>query len=403
MKSIAVLKNPVQGYAWGSTTFIPQLLGEPSPSENPVAELWMGAHPKAPSLASVDGQWVSLIDLIQQDHLDILGQETARRFSNKMPFLFKVLAAARPLSIQAHPDKKQALEGFKRENGLAIPPDAPHRCYRDQSHKPEMVCALTPFLALKGFRKGEEMAADLKRLDISTLVNAISDIRKKSKGQTVKDFFSVLMTMKREGQRGIIAEAVSAAEKGADGDPLCSWVVKLNKAFPGDMGCLSPLFLNLVQLQPGEAMYLPAGELHAYLEGAAVELMANSDNVLRGGLTPKTIDIPELLKILKVDEGPVNILRPEKSAGPEKIYRTGAKEFVLSHIDLQPGSFFKSTMKRSVEVMLCVEGETMITDLSTKKALPLNRGTSIIIPAAVKQYRIEGKGRVFKATVPLFL
>ena len=129
--------------------------------------------------------------------------------------------------------------------------------------------------------------------------------------------------------------------------------------------------------------------------------MANSDNVLRGGLTPKTIDIPELLKILKIDEGPVNILRPEKSAGPEKIYRTGAKEFALSHIDLQPGSFFKSAMKRSVEVMICVEGETMITDLSSKKALPLNRGTSIIIPAAVKQYRIEGKGIIFKAAVPL--
>ena len=157
MDRIGVLKNPIQNYAWGSRTFIPQLIGELAPANTPQAELWMGAHPKTPSQVLCDGEWISLAELIQENPEGILGDSVAKKFSNKLPFLFKVLAAAKPLSIQAHPNRDQARQGFARENRLRIPLNAPHRNYRDENHKPEMICALTSFWALSGFGKIEDL------------------------------------------------------------------------------------------------------------------------------------------------------------------------------------------------------------------------------------------------------
>ncbi len=189
MKHIHILKNPVQKYAWGSGTVLQSLLGLPKPWETPIAELWMGAHPKAPSMVEVDGRWRSLIDVIAADPESVLGKYAADRFSKKLPFLFKVLAAGRPLSIQVHPDMMQAREGFERENRLNIPLDAPNRNYKDASHKPENLCAVTPFEAMKGFRAPDDILNLMNRLFLSSPPPELDLLRKEPNAAGMKRFF----------------------------------------------------------------------------------------------------------------------------------------------------------------------------------------------------------------------
>ncbi len=404
MRKIGLLKNTIQEYAWGawgSRTAILELLGQSVPADKPQAELWMGAHPKAPSQVFADGLWRSLPEVIQESPEETLGQEVAARFSNKLPFLFKVLAAAKPLSIQAHPNKEQAGQGFARENELGIPLDAPHRNYRDDNHKPEIICALTPFWALNGFRKIEETLSLLEEARIPGLAEIVSFLRSHPNRDGLKKFFNHLMTTDSGKQRKIVEQAVNYAEKRTHEEPVWTWMIKLNEEYPGDKGVLSPIFLNLIRLEPQQAMYLPAGELHGYLEGVGIELMANSDNVLRGGLTPKHIDVQELLAVLNFTDGDLNILSPENLTPGEAIYSTEAEEFVLSVIRIKKAAPFSSPGDRSVEMMMCTEGEVSVTDLSAGDITRLTRGISIIVPAAVEQYSIEGDGILYKAAVPV--
>ncbi len=401
MRKIELLKNSIQEYAWGSRTAIPELLGQSVPADKPQAELWMGAHPKAPSQVLADGLWRSLPEVIQESPEETLGQKVAARFSNQLPFLFKVLAAAKPLSIQAHPNKEQAGQGFVRENELGIPLDAPHRNYRDDNHKPEIICALTPFWALNGFRKIEETLSLLEEARIPGLAEIVSFLRSHPNRAGLKKFFNHLMTTDSGKQRKIVEQAVNAAEKRTHEEPVWTWMIKLNEEYPGDMGVLSPIFLNLFRLEPQQAMYLPAGELHGYLEGVGIELMANSDNVLRGGLTPKHIDVQELLAVLNFTDGDLNILSPENLTPGEAVYNTEAEEFVLSVLSIKKAAPFSSSRDRSVEMMMCTEGEVSVTDLRIGDITRLTRGISIIVPAAVEQYSIEGDGILYKAAVPV--
>ena len=401
MKTIALLENPVQTYAWGSRSFIPGLLGQASPSADPMAELWMGAHPKAPSVVLLRDERISLLDLIRSRPIDILGESVARRFSNDLPFLFKVLAASEPLSIQAHPNRDQAREGFANENRQNIPLNAFNRNYKDQNHKPEIICALEPFWALKGFRRVEDIILFMDKIAARALEEDLNTLRRRPDPEGLKTFFRALIVMEEAPRNRVLREAREKCEALADDDPAFEWVVKLSEAYPGDIGILSPILLNLVQLQPGEAMNIPAGELHAYLEGAGIELMANSDNVLRGGLTPKYADVSELLNILTFKAGTARLLRPDQRADCEGVYETATDEYTLSVLDIHEGEFFKSPTKRSVEIMICIEGDARITDLGIREVLSLKKGTSVIVPAAVEQYRIEGKTRIYKAAVPL--
>ena len=200
MKKISLLKNSIQEYDWGSKTAIPELLGQAAPAEKPQAELWMGAHPKAPSRVYCDGVWRSLIEVIAENPEEVLGRETAHKFSNGLPFLFKVLAAAKPLSIQAHPNQGQAKEGFLRENEIGIPLGAVKRNYRDQNHKPEIICALTPFWALNGFRQVKEILRLLGEIQVPPLVEALSFLKNHSNRQELKGFFYHLMTVEKNKQ-----------------------------------------------------------------------------------------------------------------------------------------------------------------------------------------------------------
>jgi mannose-6-phosphate isomerase len=401
MNKICILKNPTQEYAWGSKTVIQALLGQAESKDKPIAELWMGDHPKAASNALIEGEWQSLDEVIKRSPESILGKDAAKRFSNRLPFLFKVLAVDSPLSIQVHPNLEQARAGFARENSLKIPLNAPNRNYKDENHKPEILCALTPFQGLKGFRKIEEILALMEKIASSSLSEELDRLKMEANTIGLKGFFTTLMRMDRPRQSLVVSEAVRLAEKLANEDQAFYWMVELNKAYPGDIGVFSPVILNLVQLEPGEAIYLPAGELHAYLCGVGVELMANSDNVLRGGLTSKHIDVIELLKIVNFKTGPVKIIKPEKHGMIERTYPTPAEEFLLSKLSVDEGGVFASPQDRSVEILICLKGKADVKDLGNSELLRLDKGKSIIVPAAVSQYQIEGNTTFYKASVPL--
>ena len=401
MKHIAYLKNTIQEYVWGSRTAIPELMGQPSPADQPQAELWMGAHPKAPSFVSTGDDWKSLPKLLHEYPLEILGKRIAGKYHGKLPFLFKVLAAAEPLSIQAHPGIGAAEEGFAREEMLAIPFDAPSRNYKDPNHKPECLCALTPFWGLCGFRNVFEISFLLSQLCPESLGELLGLLSENTQPYGIQSFFESIMQMRFQKQAEIVDEAARHAQVMSHERPEYDWVVRLQHAYPSDIGVIFPAILNLVYLQPGEALFLEPGELHAYLGGVGVELMANSDNVLRGGLTSKHRDIDELMRILSFDEKIVDILLPESPNKHEGCYRTPAEEFALSVISLETGDIYSGPADRNVEILLCTDGEHRITEAGQMKPMTFEKGSSVLIPAAVSGYAIQGQGVIYKAAVPV--
>lgn len=422
---ILKLKNEIMEYAWGSDTAIQELLSrETSLTQKPWAELWMGAHPKAPSLAEYDGRDISLIDLIELFPEKILGKKTAEKFKNSLPCLFKVLAAEKPLSIQAHPGKEIAKQGFERENSLSIPLNAKNRNYKDRNHKPECICALTPFWAMCGFKIISDIISLVREFCPCSLENEIGKLSKQPDEKGLKIFFQSIIESKSKDR--IIAEAAMQtedwqAEKMTDGhfdtkalSNLTSenleienskiaalWIKKLYDEYPADIGVISPLFLNLVRLEPGQALFLPAGRLHSYLQGTGIELMANSDNVLRCGLTPKHIDVDELMSVLDFTPESPRILKSEQINENESVYLTPTEEFLLSALDIdnqkKEDTFFKS---RSVEILLCTEGSAIITTSNPEDEIQIQKGDSVLVPYDCREYGIRGKAVFYKASVP---
>lgn len=400
--SLFVLDNPVQNYAWGSRTEIASFLGRPTPSPLPEAELWIGAHPKAPSRVVGRGSAATagedrLDRVIRSDAAAILGPVVCDSFGPELPFLLKVLAAAEPLSIQAHPDREQARAGFARENAAGVPLDSPSRNYRDANHKPELVSALTPFVALKGFRAPDAIARSLVPFAGHELQGALGPIGEAQPG-ALRRLLQRLLGLPAEERARLLGRAADEASRRAGSDPAWLWVSRLLARYPGDTGVLAPLYLNLVTLRPGEALYLPAGELHAYLEGTALEIMASSDNVLRGGLTPKHVDVDELLATLVFEPRPPEVLRGTETGPGERTYRTPAREFELSLIDVGPDREHTSAPGHGVEVLLGVEGSVSVRAAGASASLA--RGHAVLAPASLPVYALAGEGRVARARVP---
>ena len=390
MIGIGVLKNTIQEYAWGSMTAIPELLGQKTPASKPQAELWMGAHPKAPSMVKLNGEWRSLPALIEEDPEGVLGEATARRYQGRLPYLFKVLAAEKPLSIQAHPSLKQARAGFKRENELGIAIDATERNYRDDNHKPELICALTDFRAMCGFRKIHRIISLLERACPLSLAEEIGALQRRPDSVGLKQVYHSLLSLDQNRKREVVQEALQHAKTSVREDTASEWLLNLAAGYPEDIGVLSPLFLNLVLLRPGQAVFLPSGVLHAYLHGVGIELMANSDNVLRGGLTAKHVDVPELLKVLRFEGGAPEVLVGKEGGGGEQSFTTPAQEFILSAISLKGNETYSSPSDRSIEIILCTEGEGTIRDTGGNDVTGLSKGTSVVIPASINGYQING-------------
>lgn len=401
MNRIRQLKNQAMQYAWGSRTQIQSLLGERHGSQKPVAELWMGAHPKAPSRIYQPAGSRSLAEILSEDPAALLGKSVSEKFSGRFPFLFKILAAEHPLSLQVHPAGPQARAGFAAENRRGIPLDAFERNYKDPNPKPELLCALSPFRALKGFRPVEEIVRLLQRACPLNLQAELAALKNRPDASGLRAFFGRLMRMPRERRRMIIREALNFAGTQAAEDSAFEWMVKLHTAYPEDIGVLAPLLLNPLELEPGEATYIAPGELHTYLNGMGAELMASSDNVLRGALTAKHIDVPELMKVVRFNARPAEIIRPLPAGPAEELYHTPAEEFMLSAVRVDNGKPYISAARRSVEIIIFLEGEGSIEDSGSGECLLLKKGISVIVPAAVRSYRIEGRALLYKASVPI--
>lgn len=396
MLGISLLENPIRHYSWGSHRAIARLQRRSIPTSLPEAELWMGAHPAAPSRLCRDGGWLSLSDVLSDIPNDVLGQRVSARFGSELPFLFKVLAVEEPLSIQAHPDAAQARDGFERENVAGLPLDAANRNYRDPHPKPELICALTPFWALCGFRTAESIVRAFRDLAIEEFAPEIETLEREGDGAGHRHFFGSVM--KADAAR--VGRAVSRAVLPGIESPTSHWFTKLANAYPRDVGALAPLFLNVVELEPGEAMYLGAGELHSYLEGVGIEIMGNSDNVLRGGLTPKHVDVPELSRTLTFASGDPAILRPVTRSTGECVFETDASEFELAVLTLERGSIWSSRAARGPEIWLVTEGHVEFCDPARGQTLSIAQGESVLIPDCVEVYQLEGVGTLYRAGVP---
>ncbi|MCZ4084513.1 mannose-6-phosphate isomerase, class I [Streptomyces antarcticus] len=380
------LTNTIRPYAWGSTTAIPTLLGV-APTGEPQAEMWMGAHPGAPSRLDRGTGETSLSDLIAADPEGELGAATVARFGPRLPFLFKVLAAGAPLSLQVHPDLAQAREGYEDEERRGVPTDAAHRNYKDPNHKPEMICALSPFDGFCGFRRPEEAADLLDGLGVDSLTPYADLLRAHPEDAALREVLTAVLTADREQMARTVTETAAAAER--LGGPYAPYAALVHH-FPGDPGVIAALLLNHFRLQPGEALFLGAGVPHAYIDGLGVELLANSDNVLRAGLTPKHVDVPELLRVVRFESGDPAVLRPEGDA--EEVYETPIDEFRLSRFLLAPGGASRTLPADTAQILLCTAGAPRVGELE------LAPGESVFVPAGEKA-ELSGSGTVFRATV----
>ncbi|MEO8906005.1 MAG: mannose-6-phosphate isomerase, class I [Polyangiaceae bacterium] len=392
------LENPIQHYAWGSHSALAKLRGAPSPTAQPEAELWMGAHPKAPSLVLPSRE--SLAALIARDPKRLLGAELEARFGARLPFLFKVLAAEAPLSLQAHPTLEQARAGFDAEQARGVPIDAANRNYRDRNHKPELLCALTPFTALCGFRAIPETLELFRALRAPSVSSLLEALTQQPTDGVLSQLFSTLLGLSVERRAELASETLDrCTDMAAFDGPFqheFSWAVRIGMLYPGDVGIVSALLLNLVRLAPGEAIYLPAGNLHAYLSGMGMELMANSDNVLRGGLTPKHVDAAELLRVLNFQSGPVSVLQGE-AKGSARVYQTPAAEFELQSFQVLPGERPSITDRRGPEILCCEHGALEVT--AGGETVALTQGQTLFLAAADPDYALSGEGTLFRAGV----
>ncbi|MGQ9663499.1 MAG: mannose-6-phosphate isomerase, class I, partial [Kiritimatiellia bacterium] len=395
-----ILRNPIQPYAWGSRTAIAETLGWPAPSDKPQAEMWMGAHPKAASEVHLDGTWINLRDLIASDPVSVLGPRVARQFGGNFPFLFKLIAAERPLSIQAHPNREQARSGYTRENALGIPLDSDRRNYRDENHKPEAICALRTFWILYGFRSATQIISRVRALNLTKLEPEIRELAGDPSGRGLRNFFLALLNMSPARRSEVMGETVAAARRCCPSDPVCTWMTRLYELYPDDAGVLAPLFLNLVRLEPGRVLLIRTGQLHSYLEGVGLEVMANSDNVLRGGLTPKHVDVEELIRIVDFAPICVRTYTSRPRAKDEHVYPTHAREFRLIRIQLEEGKTAASSQRDSVEILFCIQGQASLSDSKGLDRVDLRKGASVLIPASTGNYRVEGSATIYKVIVP---
>ena len=385
MLGILPLECPVQHYDWGSRSALGRLLARPA-SGLPEAELWMGAHPQAPSVARVGSRRVALDRLIGEHPAETLGGSGPDGHGATLPFLFKVLALGKPVSVQAHPTRARAVRGFEAEQRAGIPLDAPHRSYRDRGHKPEIMVALEPMVVLSGVRPFDEIHAALTDAGVGELaVSASAGVQ----DATIRRLLRATLTLDAVSGARLHRRLVDGAMRDtAEGAVLAT----LAEHYPDDPTVIAALLLNLVELEPDEALYTPPGRLHAFVSGAGIELMANSDNVLRAGLTSKHVDADELLAASDLTAAAPARIVPRPASPAERVYPAPPGEFRLSVIDLEAGGRF--TPQGPEILLLLGDGAHLRWPGGT---LTLRRGDAVFVPASVAAYEAHGAGRLYRA------
>jgi mannose-6-phosphate isomerase len=406
---VHLLRGAVRTYAWGSRTAIADFTGRPSPTAHPEAELWFGAHPQDPAWLQTDDGEQSLLDALRADPEGELGAAARGRFGDTLPFLMKVLAADEPLSLQAHPSAEQAEEGFRREDRLAIPVTAPTRNYRDRSHKPEILVALGEFEALAGFRPAARTVDYLRALAVSDLDPFVNLLAEQPDADGLRALFTTWITAPQPDLDVLVPAVLDGAIQylrsgRTEFESEAKTVLELGERYPGDAGVLCAMLLNRITLQAGEAIYLPAGNMHAYLRGVGVEVMANSDNVLRGGLTPKHVDVPELLRVLNfTPTEEADVRTPTEADGMEVSYSTPAPEFALSVLTItgeQVGHEVDAPSRHDgPQLLLCTEGSVVVH--AKTSSLTLDRGAAAWVSADEGPIRLNAAvpTKLFRATV----
>ncbi|RFD25904.1 mannose-6-phosphate isomerase, class I [Mycobacterium uberis] len=408
-----LLRGALRTYAWGSRTAIAEFTGRPVPAAHPEAELWFGAHPGDPAWLQAANGETSLLAALVADPEGQLGAVSRARFGDVLPFLVKVLAADEPLSLQAHPSTEQAVEGYLREEHLAIPVFSSERNYRDTSHKPELLVALQSFEALAGFRQASCTAELLMALAVSDLDPFIHLLSDQSDADGLRALFTTWITAPQPDidvlVPAVLEGAIAYVSSGAtEFLPEVKTVMELGERYPGDAGVLASLLLNRITLAPGEAIFLPAGNLHAYLRGVGVEVMANSDNVLRGGLTPKYVDVPELLRVLDFTPTPEAALRPPtRCEGFAVVYETPTDEFEVALLALD-GDYLghevdasRHDVLQGPQILLCIEGATTVHGKA--QSLTIERGMAVWVAADDGPIRLVAHkpAKLFRVTVGL--
>lgn len=393
------MRNRIRPYAWGSRTAIAELTGAPSPSAHPQAELWMGAHPDDPSQLLRDGDEISLLDAVRDNPRGMLGDAVTEAFEGRFPFLLKVLAAAEPLSLQAHPSAELARRGFDAEEAAGVARSDPNRNYKDPWPKPELICALTDLRALCGFADPAHTVAVLSELAVPELDHYSGLLAGQLDSEGTRALFSTLVTIPQSVVAQLLDAVLAACvDKVREGtSPYVEnyrTALELAERYPGDAGVLASLMMNQITLKPGEALYLPPGNMHAYLAGTGVEIMGNSDNVLRGGLTPKHVDVPELMRVLDFTPGPVNVLGGEGSDG-ETVYRTSSSEFRLSRLTVDDAPVPIDYL--GPQIVLVIEGSARFEDANGQQ-IEARRGQSVWIAASDAGVQVTGPAVLFRAT-----
>jgi len=417
-----LLSGAVQNYSWGGTRFIPELLGQPNAENQPWAELWFGAHPRAPAAVRLEenpGGWLALDRLIRAAPEAVLSRTAARRCGGELPYLLKVLDARDILSIQVHPTREQARASFARENAAGLVLESPERSYPDPNPKLEVHAALSELWMLHGFRPPEEIDGVLETVpelgrilaDPAELQGLPERLRHVGRGAEVqsllRELYTRIMTLPQETVDGTLGPLLDRLEKRGPADKSSPdfWALRASRQHPlpggrRDRGIFSIYLLNLVRLEPGQGTFQPAGLPHAYLEGTTVELMTNSDNVLRGGLTRKKVDVPELLRALRFRGEKPRILEPRLVSATEGVYPAPVREFRLSRIALDPGRIHCCN-RHGPDCLLLLEG-TAVLDCG-RRQLELARGNAVLVPAGLP-YTIRsggaGKALLYRASTP---
>jgi mannose-6-phosphate isomerase len=318
---------------------------------------------------------------------------------NNLPYLAKIVSVEKPLSLQVHPDKEQAKIKFLRENKLGIPIDSPQRCYRDPNYKIEYFIALTPFSLLCGFSKIEVIISLLEDLDLSTLKSDLLKFKNNPNEIGLRQFFVELFTKQRSHLEDVVKESINNSKNRLE-IPQYYWLNRLYEEYLCDPGVLSPLFLNFLRLEPKQGFFIPSRAIHTYLDGLGLELMTNSDNVIRCGLTYKSVDIPEIKKFTNFNYQRIKILYSKSTDLIEEKYPIMADEFAISTIRLKETMGYKNFECNSVEILFCLEGKFELVDMIQDVYLFIKKGNSVFIPACVSKYSIKGNGVLYRTYIP---